>query len=140
MRLLIVILLAFSAVGEGQQLLNTKPTQKIVPVEDNSGLIMDIYKQTNAQNAQLSSMTAQMGDIKESVNRIEAAEQKSDSDLANIRHDVDKCMIANLFVYGVQTFFTILVAVCVTVPGTFFVQKVLGERFAKLSTPPTTSA
>jgi hypothetical protein len=53
-----------------------------------------------------------------------------------MRHDVDKQgVIATLFVYSVQTFFTIIIAVCVTVPGTFFVQKILSERFSK-QTPP----
>jgi len=55
-----------------------------------------------------------------------------------MRHDIDKQgVIANLFVYSVQTFFTIIVAICVTVPGTFLVQKVLNERFSKPLTPPS---
>jgi len=114
----------------------TKPTQKIVPVEDNSGLIMDIYKQTNAQNAQLSSMATQVSDIKESVARIETAEHKSDENIAAMRHDVDKQgVIASLFAYTAQTLFTIIIAIFITVPGTFFVQKILNERVSKPTQP-----
>jgi hypothetical protein len=134
MKTIALIVLFLSAFSRGQIL--TKPTQKIVPVEDNSGLIMDIYKQTNAQNAQLSSMATQVSDIKESVARIETAEHKSDENIAAMRHDVDKQgVIASLFAYTAQTLFTIIIAIFITVPGTFFVQKILNERVSKPTQP-----
>jgi hypothetical protein len=135
MRLLPFFLAICTAPCMGQ--LQTKPIQKIVPVEDNSGIIMDIYKQTNAQNAQLSAMASQVADIKDSVSRIETAQAASEKTADEMRHDVDKQgVIANLFVYGVQTFFTIIVAIFVTVPGTFYVQRIMNERSA--DKPPLT--
>jgi hypothetical protein len=136
MRLLAFIFLAAIAC-DGQ--IVTSPSQKTVPVTDSSALITikDVYTQTNAQNAQLASMGTQVGDIKDSVTRIEAAQKETDKSLTEVRHDVDRQgVVASLFVYSVQIFFTIIIAVCVTVPGTFFVQKVLNEKFTKPPTQP----
>ena len=123
-----LLLLIGSTAGQCQIL--TRPTQRTVPVNDNSGLIMDIYKQTNAQNAQLSAMATQVSDIKDSVTRMEAAQEQAEKNMDLMRHDVDRQgVIANFFVYSAQILLTIIVAVCVTVPGTFFVQKFLNDRF-----------
>jgi hypothetical protein len=51
MRATYILLIFLTLTCSGQIL--TTPSQKIVPVTDNSGLVMDIYKQTNAQSAQL---------------------------------------------------------------------------------------
>jgi len=131
MKKLMALLLTCFSLAQSQIL--THPNQRTVPgVSDNSGLIMDIYKQTNAQNAQLSAMATQVADIKDSVTRIETAQEQAEKNMDAMRHDVDKQgVVANLFVYSAQTVMTIIIAVCVTVPGTFFVQKFLNDRFTR---------
>ena len=103
-----------------------------VPVSDNAGFAMDLYKQTHDQRAKIAGMSAEIQAVSESLGHIENWQNGVDTKLTDLRRDVDKqSLIGSLFVFSAQTFSAVVIALVFTIPATFFVQRWLNERFSK---------